>query len=127
MAIPQLAPELAPNEPLSPELVLVLPPELRAEALAALGPPVWPTPRLRLYVPAAPPAPVEEPVEERLEEPVEEPVEDQIEERIEEPLEEPAARALGRLLAGRVLSLGLIFVVATALTLVLSLVAHALH
>ena len=111
MAIPQLAPELTPDEPLSPELVLVLPPELRAEALAALGPPVWPAPRLRLYVPAAPPAPVEEPVEER----------------VEEPLEEPAGRALGRLLAGRVMSLGLIFVVATVVTLVLSLVAHALH
>src|SRR5437660_4830923 len=110
MAIPQLAPELTPDEPLSPELVLVLPPELRAEALAALGPPVWPAPRLRLYVPAAPPAPVEEPVEER----------------VEEPLEEPAGRALGRLLAGRVMSLGLIFVVATVVTLVLSLVAHAL-
>ena|SRR5437660_8303467 len=115
MAIPQLAPELTPDEPLSPELVLVLPPELRAEALAALGPPVWPAPRLRLYVPAAPPAPVEEPIEEP------------VEERVEEPLEEPAGRALGRLLAGRVMSLGLIFVVATVVTLVLSLVAHALH
>jgi hypothetical protein len=51
--------QLAPDEPLSPELVLVLPPELRAQALAALGPPVWPTPRLRVYVPIAP---VEEPV-----------------------------------------------------------------
>jgi hypothetical protein len=115
MAIPQLAPELAPDEPLSPEIVLVLPPELRAEALAALGPPVWPSPRLRLYVPPAPPAPVEEPLEEPVEEPVDEPV------------EEPAGRALGRLVAGRVLSLGLIFVVATVLTIALSLVARALH
>jgi hypothetical protein len=119
MAIPQLAPELAPDEPLSPEIVLVLPPELRAEALAALGPPVWPSPRLRLYVPAAPPASVEELVEEPLEEPVEEPA--------DEPVEEPPGRALGRLLARRVLSLGLIFVVATALTIALSLVARALH
>lgn len=37
--------QLAPGEPLSPELVLVLPPELRAEALARLAPPVWPQPR----------------------------------------------------------------------------------
>jgi hypothetical protein len=37
--------QLAPEEPLSPELVLVLPPELRAEALARLAPPVWPQPR----------------------------------------------------------------------------------
>ena len=32
---------LAPEEPLSPELVLVLPPELRAEALTRLPHPVW--------------------------------------------------------------------------------------
>jgi hypothetical protein len=37
--------QLAPDEPLSPELVLVLPPELRAKALARLDPPVWPKPR----------------------------------------------------------------------------------
>jgi len=39
--------QLAPNEPLSPELVLVLSPELRTQALARLGPPTWPTPRAR--------------------------------------------------------------------------------
>lgn len=39
---------LAPDEPLSPELVLVLSPELRAQALASLGTPVWPTPRRRV-------------------------------------------------------------------------------
>ena len=89
-------PQLAPDEPLSPELVLVLPPECRAQALAALGPPVWPTPRLRVYVPSA-------------------------------PVQEPVGHALGRLLAGRVASLALIFVVATVLTLVLAQVAHALH
>ena len=38
---------LAPDEPLSPELVLVLPPELRAQVLAALPLPVWPAPRPR--------------------------------------------------------------------------------
>jgi hypothetical protein len=40
--------QLAPDEPLSPELVLVLPPELRAHVLARLGAPVWPPPRTRL-------------------------------------------------------------------------------
>lgn len=34
--------QFAPEEPLSPELVLVLPPELRAQALARLDPPAWP-------------------------------------------------------------------------------------
>ena len=46
---------LAADEVLSPELVLVLSPALRAQALARLGPPFWPTPRLRL-APAATPA-----------------------------------------------------------------------
>ena len=36
---------LAPGEPLSPELVLVLPPELRAQVLARLPIPVRPPPR----------------------------------------------------------------------------------
>jgi hypothetical protein len=39
---------LAPDQPLSPELVLVLPPELRAEVLARLPTPVWPLPRPRV-------------------------------------------------------------------------------
>jgi hypothetical protein len=46
--------QLAPNEPLSPEVVLVLPPELRAQALARLGPPSRPTPRPRAVAPAPP-------------------------------------------------------------------------
>jgi hypothetical protein len=50
--------QFTPDEPLSPELVLVLPPEIRAEILANLGPPTWPRPRLRM---AAPPARVREP------------------------------------------------------------------
>jgi hypothetical protein len=50
--------QLTPNEPLSPELVLVLSPELRAQALAGLGAPAWPTARPHV-VPAA--APVREP------------------------------------------------------------------
>jgi hypothetical protein len=41
-------PQLELDEPLSPELVLVLSPELRAQAVARLGPPVWPRPRLRV-------------------------------------------------------------------------------
>jgi hypothetical protein len=44
---------LAPEEPLSPELVLVLPPALRAEALARLPPPV--RPEARPPVAVAPP------------------------------------------------------------------------
>lgn len=48
--------QLAADEPLSPELVLVLPPELRAQALARLGPPVRPTPRPRPLERPTPPA-----------------------------------------------------------------------
>ena len=48
--------QFAPDEPLSPELVLVLPPESRAEILASLGPPTRPRPRR-----AAPPVRVREP------------------------------------------------------------------
>ena len=50
--------QLELEEPLSPELVLVLSPELRAEAVARLGAPVWPRPQLRLV---EAPAPAEEP------------------------------------------------------------------
>jgi len=50
--------QLPLDEPLSPELVLVLPPDLRAQALALLGPPVWPAPRLRVV---EAPAPLDEP------------------------------------------------------------------
>jgi hypothetical protein len=93
-------PPPAPNEPLSPELVLVLSPEHRAQVLAGLGPPVWPTPRPKPRVITLP-APVEE--------------------------EEPIGHALGRLLAARVVQLGVIFAAATILTLALSLVAHAIR
>lgn len=95
MTVPQLAPE----EPLSPELVLVLPPERRAQVLATLEPPAWPAPKLRV-VPRAEPA--------------------------AEP-EEPLGRVLGRFVAARVVQLGVIFAVATIVTIVLSLVAHAVH
>lgn len=89
-------PSLPPDEPLSPELVLVLPPEERAQVLAALGPPVRPRPPLRVV---ARPAPVEE----------------------------PPAPSLSRLVAARLVSLGVIFILATVTTLALSLVAHALR
>lgn len=48
--------EMAPDEPLSPELVLVLPPEVRAQVLAALGPPEWPVPRPRVAQTLPPPS-----------------------------------------------------------------------
>ena len=96
--------QIAPDEPLSPELVLVLPREERAQLLAALGPPAWPVPRARPTPPfrvIAPPMPV---------------------------ADAPAPRpSLKRLVAARLVSLGVIFVVATAVTLALSLVAHALR
>jgi hypothetical protein len=93
---------LPPDEPLSPELVLVLPPEQRAQVLADLGPPTWPMPRLRVVTP---PKPVARP----------------------EPVPEPPEPSLRRLVAARVVSLGVIFVFATILTLALSLVAHAIR
>ena len=96
--------QIAADEPLSPELVLVLSPEERAQVLAALGPPVWPIPRLRVV---ARPAPVDEP--------------------FDEPFDEPLGPSLKKLVAARLVSLGVIFIAATVLTLTLSLVAHALR
>ena len=55
--------QLAPDEPLSPELVLVLSPQLRAQALARLGAPAWPQPRPRVAVASTP---VDEPFAESL-------------------------------------------------------------
>jgi hypothetical protein len=89
--------QLAPDEPLSPELVLVFPPELRAQALARLGPPVWATPRRR---PVEVPAPA---------------------------VAEPLVPSLAALLVARVGQLVLIFVVVTILILVMSLVANAMR
>ena len=88
---------LAPNEPLSPELVLVLPPELRAQALAFLPAPGWRTPRLRLAEPTSAPS------------------------------DEPFARSLGAMVVARVMQLVLIFAAVTVLTLAMSLVANAMH
>ena len=48
--------QLAPDEALSPELVLVLSPALRAQAVARLGAPVWPTPRRHVSALEAPAA-----------------------------------------------------------------------
>jgi len=95
--------QLPLDEPLSPELVLVLPPDLRAQALALLGPPVCPAPRLRVV--EAPAPLVEAPA----------------------PLDEPFGRSLGGLLAARVVHLGVIFVAVTLVTLAMSVVAHAVR
>lgn len=89
--------QLAPDEPLSPELVLVLSPELRAQALARLGPPAWPTPRRRA---AEPPAPA---------------------------VQAPYAPSLAALLVARVGQLVLIFIAVTILVLAMSLVANAMR
>jgi hypothetical protein len=89
--------QLAPDEPLSPELVLVFPPELRAQALARLGAPVWPTPRPRAVEAPAP------------------------------AVAAPLAPSLGALLVARIGQLALIFVVVTILILAMSLVANAMR
>jgi hypothetical protein len=91
--------QLPPEDPLSPELVLVLPPELRGQAIASLGPPVWPAPRPRLRV-----APVREHVP---------------------PAAEPLARSLGIAVGARLAQLVLIFVAVTVLILAMALVAQA--
>jgi len=89
-------PQLEPDEPLSPELVLVLSPELRAQALARLGAPVWPRPRLRVVEATSPDT-------------------------------APITQSLRAALVSRVLQLALVFVAVTALTLTMSLVAHAVR
>jgi hypothetical protein len=89
--------QLAPDEPLSPELVLVFSPELRAQVLARLGAPVWPT---------APRRGVETPAPE---------------------VGEAFAPSLGGLLVARVGQLALVFVLVTTLVLAMSLVAHAMR
>jgi hypothetical protein len=94
-------PQLAPDEPLSPELVLVLPAELRAQVLAGLDLPARPKPR-----PVAAPAPPR--VAQRLAPPA-----------------EPMARGVAKLVAARFAQLAVIFIAVTVLTLALSLVAQA--
>lgn len=116
-------PELVPDEPLSPELVLVLPPELRAQAIAALGDPVWPAPRRRpAPIRALPPAAVAAapvPLEHTW---------------VRAPLvaeaptyREPFARTLGAVVGARLLQLGLIFFVVAIVTLAMTLVAQAVR
>lgn len=90
--------QLAPDEPLSPELVLVLPPELRAQVLARLGPPAWTTPQPRA---AESPVAVAE--------------------------ETTRAPSLGAMVVARVGQLALVFVAVTILVLVMSLVANAMR
>jgi hypothetical protein len=95
--------ELAPDEPLSPELVLVLPAELRAEAIARLGPPAWPKPRPRPRLVVVPTPPFEAP----------------------SAADEPFVRYVGALVAARLAQLALIFIFVTIVTLALSIVANA--
>ena len=89
--------QLAPDEPLSPELVLVFAPELRAQALAGLTAPFWASPRPRPRTRPIPPA------------------------------DRPLERSLGAILVTRVAHLTLIFVALTILTLAMSVVAHAVR
>jgi hypothetical protein len=105
-------PPLAPDEPLSPELVLVLPLELRACVLASMGKPLWPTPRRR---------PVERPARLRLAETAARPGSADIPAL----LEEPSAPSLGAFVGVRLVQLALIFVAVTVVTLAMSLVANA--
>ena len=89
--------QLAPDEPLSPELVLVFSPELRAQALACLPAPIWRTPQLRIVeIPAS-------------------------------PVDEPFARSFGGMVVARVTQLALVFAVVTILVLAMSLVANAMR
>ena len=93
--------QLAPGEPLSPELVLVLPPELRANALAQLDPPEWAKPewakpRPSVRAPTPPP-------------------------------ENSLTRTLGAVLLPRMAQLMLTFVVVTVFTLFLTAVANAVR
>ena len=88
---------LSPNEPLSPELVLVFSPELRAQALAYLPAPVWTRPRPRVVEVAS------------------------------TPVDEPFAQSLGGMLVARVTQLALVFAAVTILTLAMSLVANAMR
>jgi hypothetical protein len=88
--------QLAPNEPLSPELVLVFPPELRAQALAWLPAPAWRTVRPPQRAEAADP-----------------------------PLPEPFAPSVGQMVVARAVQLALVFATVTILVLAMSLVANA--
>jgi hypothetical protein len=88
--------QLQPDEPLSPEVVLVLPPELRAQAIAGLGPPTSPAPRPRPLPRELPPA-----------------------------VDQPLVRSLAVAVGARLVQLGVIFLAVTVFVLVMSLVAQA--
>lgn len=107
-------PQLAPDEPLSPELVLVLPAEQRAQVLAGLALPARPQPRPALR-PVSSPAAQPRAVQPRAAEPP----------AVAPPAAEPIVRSVGKLVAARFAQLALIFVAVTILTLALSLVAQA--
>jgi len=116
--------QLAPDEPLSPELVLVFSPELRAQALASLPPPVWLTPPR----PAAeqPPIPV---VEKSL---VPSPVwltppRPAVEQPPIPVVERSLVPSFGVMLVSRVMQLAAIFLVVTIVILAMSLVANAMR
>jgi hypothetical protein len=89
--------QLVPDEPLSPELVLVFPPELRAQALASLPPPIWAMLPRRTVEPSAPVA------------------------------LERFSPSIGALVVARVGQLALIFAVVTILVLAMSLVAQGMR
>ena len=97
-----VVPQLSPDEPLSPELVLVLPAELRAQVLADLDPPAWPRPRPAALSTSPPAA---------------------------EPLaqSEPVGRSVAKLVVARFAQLALIFIAVTIFTLAMSLVAQAVR
>lgn|GEM_PF-1502765 len=104
--------EPASHEPLSPELVLVLPLDVRAEVLASLGPPAWP-----------------EPSWSALGQPPESHRRDaarltQTDEAIPG-ADRRFARTLGIVAATRVAQLAVIFLAVTLVTLALSVVAQA--
>lgn len=117
-------PGLAPDEPLSPELVLVLPAELRARVLAALGDPVWPTPRHRpAEAPAQPPIATASASAAVAETRVRRAT------RVNPPAypAAPFARSFAALVGARLVQLVLIFVAVTIFTLAMTLVAQAVR
>lgn len=101
------APQLASDEPLSPELVLVLPAELRARVIAELGPPVWPKAAPRVVAAPAPPPALPAPPTILY--------------------KEPFRRSVGAMLLARAAQLAVIFLTVTILVLVMSLVANAMR
>lgn len=139
--------QLVADEPLSPETVLVLPPELRVLAIARLGPPSWPLPRpqipegaaervperLRAHVPQCVAEPVPERVAARVLEYLPGSAPAHVAEHVpeypagERVFDPPFLRSLGTIVAGRVVQLGLIFLAVTLVTLAMSVVAHAVR